>query len=48
MGAHMRTLRDNPAALLEIRRDAQTFRQILVDLFPVTMRVWSEEGEPAL
>lgn len=42
------TLRDHPAALLEIRRDAQEFRQILVDLFPITMRVWSEEGEPTL
>lgn len=42
------TLRDHPAALLEIRRDAQQLRQILCDLFPITMRVWSEEGEPSL
>lgn len=42
------TLRDHPAALREIRRDAQQLRQILVDLFPITMRVWSEEGEPTL
>lgn len=42
------TLRDHPAALLEIRRDAQQFRRILCDLFPITMRVWTEEGEPSL
>lgn len=42
------TLRDHPAALLEIRRDAQQFRQILCDLFPVTMRIWEDEGCPSL
>ena len=41
-------LRDHPAALLEIRRDAQALRAILCDLFPVTMRVWEEEGCPGL
>jgi hypothetical protein len=44
----MKTLRNHPAALLEIRRDAQQLRAILCDLFPITMRVWSEEGEPSL
>lgn len=42
------TLRDHPSALLEIQRDAREFRQILVDLFPVTMRVWEDEGCPSL
>lgn len=42
------TLRDHPAALLEIRRDAQEFRRILCDLFPVTMQIWEDEGCPSL
>lgn len=41
-------LRNHPAALLEIRRDAETFEQILHQLWPVTMRVWVEEGRPSL
>lgn len=42
------TLRDHPAALLEIRRDAQELRRLLVDLFPVTMSIWEAEGCPSL
>jgi thymidylate synthase (FAD) len=42
------TLRDHPAALLEIRRDARALREILCDLFPIVMRVWEEEGCPSL
>lgn len=41
-------LRDHPAALLEIRREAQSVKAILIDLFPVTMNVWSDVGEPSL
>jgi thymidylate synthase (FAD) len=41
-------LRNHPAALLEIRREAQAIEAMLADLFPVTMRVWTEEGRPTL
>jgi thymidylate synthase (FAD) len=41
-------LRNHPAALLEIQRDAQGIETVLADLFPVTMRVWTEEGRPTL
>lgn len=41
-------LRDSPAALLEIRREAVALRAILNDLFPITMAVWAEQGEPSL
>lgn len=41
-------LRNHPAALLEIRRDAEAFEALLHTLWPVTMRVWTEEGRPAL
>lgn len=42
------TLRNHPAALLEIRREAQAIEAILADLFPITMRVWADEGRPQL
>lgn len=41
-------LRNHPAALLEIRREADTIEAILHDLFPISMRVWTEEGRPSL
>jgi thymidylate synthase (FAD) len=41
-------LRDHPAALLEIRREAEAVKHILIDLFPLTMAVWAEEGRPPL
>lgn len=41
-------LRDHEAALLEIRREAQAVRAILDGLFPITMRLWTRAGEPAL
>jgi len=41
-------LRNHPAALLEIRRDAEAFEALLHTLWPVTMRVWTEEGRPNL
>lgn len=41
-------LRNHPAALLEIRREAQALERILDDLFPVTMRIWNAEGRPSL
>jgi thymidylate synthase (FAD) len=41
-------LRNHPAALLEIRREAEAVEAMLADLFPVTMRVWTEEGRPTL
>lgn len=41
-------LRNHPAALLEIRREAVVIETMLRDLFPVTMRVWTEEGRPTL
>lgn len=41
-------LRDHPAALLEIRRDAQAVKAILAGLFPVTMAIWEAEGCPGL
>lgn len=41
-------LRNHPAALLEIRREAVTVEAILADLFPTTMKVWTEEGRPSL
>lgn len=39
-------LRNHPAALLEIRREAVTVEAILADLFPTTMKIWLEEGRP--
>ena len=39
-------LRDHPSALLEIRREAQAVRAILVELFPITMAAWTAAGEP--
>jgi thymidylate synthase (FAD) len=41
-------LRNHPAALLEIRRDAADFEALLHTLWPVTLRVWTEEGRPTL
>lgn len=41
-------LRNHPAALLEIRRDAADFEALLHTLWPVTMRVWTEAGRPSL
>lgn len=41
-------LRNHPAALLEIRREARAIEAMLADLFPITMRVWTEEGRPSL
>jgi thymidylate synthase (FAD) len=41
-------LRNHPAALLEIRRDAEAFEALLHTLWPVTMRVWTDEGRPCL
>lgn len=41
-------LRNHPAALLEIRREAQAIEAILADLFPATMRIWTSEGRPTL
>jgi thymidylate synthase (FAD) len=39
-------LRNHEAALLEIRRDAADFEELLHTLWPVTMRVWTSEGRP--
>lgn len=39
-------LRDDPAALLEIRREAEAVKRLLIQCFPVTMNVWTEEGRP--
>lgn len=39
-------LRDDPMALLEIRREAEVVKRLLIDLFPVTMDTWVEEGRP--
>lgn len=41
-------LRDHPAALLEIRREAIEVKRLLIPLFPVTMNVWVENGSPQL
>lgn len=41
-------LRNHPAALMEIRREAQAIEAALHDLFPITMRIWTEEGRPSL
>jgi len=41
-------LRDHESALLEIRREARAVRAVLDGLFPITMRAWSEAGEPSL
>lgn len=41
-------LRNHPAALLEIRREAQVIEDVLADLFPITMSIWIEEGRPSL
>lgn len=41
-------LRDHPAALLEIRREAEEVKRLLIPLFPVTMNVWVECGRPQL
>lgn len=41
-------LRNHPAALLEIRREAVAIEALLADLFPISMRVWTEEGRPSL
>ena len=41
-------LRNHPAALLEIRREAEAVEAILADLFPVTLAVWRERGRPSL
>jgi thymidylate synthase (FAD) len=42
------TLRNHPAALLEIRREAEALEELLHTLWPVTMRVWTDEGRPSL
>jgi thymidylate synthase (FAD) len=41
-------LRNHPAALLEIRREAVDAEAILAELFPVTVAVWDEVGRPQL
>jgi thymidylate synthase (FAD) len=41
-------LRNHPAALLEIRREAEALEGLLAGLFPITLRVWQEEGRPPL
>jgi thymidylate synthase (FAD) len=41
-------LRNHPAALLEIRREAEALEALLHTLWPVTMRVWTDKGRPAL
>lgn len=41
-------LRNHPAALLEIRREAEAVETLLDDLFPVTMRVWRDNSRPQL
>lgn len=41
-------LRAHPAALLEIRREAEVVESILAELFPVTVAVWDECGRPQL
>lgn len=41
-------LRNHPAALLEIRREAVVIEALLADLFPITMAVWTAEGRPPL
>lgn len=41
-------LRNHPAALLEIRREAQALEEILNGLFPIVMKIWTEKGRPSL
>lgn len=41
-------LRDHPSALLEIRREAEQLKRLLIPLFPITMNVWTEMGRPSL
>lgn len=41
-------LRDHPAALLEIRREAVEVDRLLTQLFPITMSVWEQAGGPQL
>ncbi len=41
-------LRNHPAALLEIRREAEALEVRLHTLWPVTMKVWVDAGRPAI
>lgn len=41
-------LRDHPAALLEIRREAAEVKRLLIPLFPLTMNIWAQAGKPQL
>jgi thymidylate synthase (FAD) len=41
-------LRNHPAALLEIRREAIDLEALMHTLWPTSMRIWTEEGRPGL